>query len=309
MPTSLTTPSLKGESLKIIAIMLVGYTAFSFCDAGAKYLTQTYSPSYLVTMGAIMNASLMVIWIVWRKGLKGFQSQKKKWLWFRATTVGITALCIVTAFSYIPIADVYGVTFAAPFVSVILAVIFLKEVVGLHRWLSVIIGFIGVIVLAGPQFETLNIGLVYAIIACTSSAMGPIIVRKIGKNVYMPLLFLYAFLGMLVVNTPIALSDFQTIGLPPLFDLVLILGNGLLVLLGVGSVSYGLAHAQSTASVAPFVYTQVIWAVLFGILLFDNIPTLATIAGLTIVVSAGLYMMYRERQLRKLNPITQGKNI
>ncbi len=292
---------IKGESLKIIMIILLGWTTFSFCDAGAKYLSQTYSPAYLVTMGAIMNFTLTFCWILWRRGISGFKTNNQKWLLLRALAIGITSYCIVTAFSLIPIADVYGVTFAAPFVSVVLAVFFLKEHVGLHRWLSVIIGFIGVLILVGPQFQTLNTGLLYALTACLSIATGTIIIRKIGKAEYMPLLFLYSFIGMLVINAPLAINDFQSIGLPNLLDLSLILGNGLLVLLGVCCTSYGLAHAQSTASVAPFVYTQVIWAFVFGVFIFDNIPTVATIIGLVIVVGAGLYMIYRERQLNKAN--------
>ena len=104
---------------------------------------------------------------------------------------------------------------------------------------------------------------------------------------------------MLMINTPIALPDILEIGLPPFPNLVYLFANALFVLLGVICVSYGLAQAQSTASVAPFVYTQVIWGVVFGYIFFDDIPTTATIIGLLIVVGAGLYMIYREKQLGK----------
>ncbi len=291
-------PTLKGESLKIIAILILGWTVFSFTDASSKHLTQSYSASHIISITAILNLTLVTLWILLKKGINGFKSKNWKWLISRAIFTGLISYSAVNAFALIPIADVYGIAFTAPFLTVILAVILLKEHVHWHRWLAVIVGFIGVIILVGPQFETLNIGILFAVIAACCIAVNTIVIRMIGKNEYTPLLILYGFIGMIAINLPIAVNDIMTIS--PLHDIGFFLLNALLLLTGVTCTTYGLSKAKSVSSVAPFIYVQVIWGVILGYLLFDDIPTYATISGLTIVVGAGLYMIYREQDLNKV---------
>ena len=288
----------QGESLSIILIILFGWTCFACADATSKHLTQSYNPSFIITVGALWNSALTIGWILYRRGIAGFKSKNYKLLAARALSIGLVSFTIVNAFALIPIADVYGVTFASPFVTVALAAYLLKEDVGLHRWLAISIGFIGVIILVGPQFQTINIGLVYAIAACFALGISTIFLRIIGKSEYMPLLFLCSFVGMIVVNFPLSLPHFV---MPPFKDAAIIFANAAFVYGGVLGTAWGYAHAKNTAAVAPFIYTQVIWGVLFGYMFFDNIPTLTTFIGLFIVVSAGMYMIWRERQLRKVS--------
>ena len=286
---------LKGESLKIIAIIMIGWTCFSIADVITKHLSASYNPSVIVVLGAVVNCLVISLWILWDRGVKGFLTPKWKLFSLRALMTGITSFSIVNALSRIPIADIYGITFSSPFFIVILAAFLLKEQIGQHRWIAIIAGFIGVLVLVGPQYQELNIGLTYASIGTTSIAIGTIVLRKIGtNNVYMPLLILYAYLGMLCVNFPMALPDLQIIPTP---DLYFVFVNAGLLLTAISLTTYAFAHAKSTASVAPFVYIQAIWGVVFGYFFFDDVPTTATIIGLLIVISAGLYMIYREKQL------------
>jgi S-adenosylmethionine uptake transporter len=296
LPTSLS--ALKGESLKVILIVLLGWSCFSFADTTSKFLTQHYSAALIISINAIITISIIAAWILYDKGWRGFLSPRWKWLVARAVCIGLVSTCVVNAFRLIPLADVYGITFSAPFIAVCLAFILLKENVGLHRWLSVIIGFVGVIILVGPQFNVLNIGLVFAIVAALSIAAGTIVIRKIGHDEYMPLFVLYPFIGMLTINLPIAVNELHIPDTPFLWYF---LANTLFVVGGVSATTYAIAHAKATASVAPFVYVQIIWGVVFGYFIFDDIPTLPTIIGLTLIIGAGIYMILRERQLNK-NP-------
>lgn len=287
---------LKGESLKIIMIIMLGWTGFAFADATSKYLSQSYDPSLILLFGGLTSGFGLVLWILMRKGWRGFLSPNWKWLMARGACIAVTATGVVNGVSYIPLADLYGITFSAPFISVILAILFLKEEVGFHRWVSVIIGFLGVIILLGPQFNAFNIGIAFAVAAAISIALGTIVIRKVGKNEYLPLFVLYPYLGILAVNIPLSIPHIEPIAIN---DLGWFIMNSLVVLAAQGAVTYAIANAKSTASVAPFVYIQVIWGVLLGILFFNEIPTSTTIIGLILVVMAGLYMIYRERQLNK----------
>lgn len=289
-------PPLKGESLRIIFIIILGWSSFALADTTSKSLTQDFEPSFIILFNVILSIPLLCAWIYFQKGWKGFLSPKWKWLIARGTCIGFTAFGVVNAFAHIPLADAYGITFSAPFIAVCLAFLILKEQVGLHRWLSVIIGFIGVLILVGPKFETMNIGILYAGVAALAIALGTIIIRKIGKNEYLPLFILYPFIGMLCVNLPLA---YDQIEIPDMQYLGWFIANTVFVFMGIMCTTYGIAHAKATATVAPFVYTQIIWGVVFGYFIFDDIPTLTTTIGLALVVGAGIYMILRESQLNK----------
>lgn len=287
---------LSGEKLKIILIILLGWSCFSFADMTSKFLTQTYSPSFIIAFNALMVIPGLCTWIITLKGWKGFLSPNWKWLIARAICIGIVSTSVVNAFKHAPIADVYGLTFSAPFIAVCMAYFLLKESVGWHRWLAVITGFLGVIVLVGPQYDTLSVGVMFAAIAAIAIATGTIVIRKIGNAEYLPLFILYPFVGMAVINIPLSYQEFHIPESTYLWNFVF---NTLCVFGGVMFTTFGIAHAKSTASVAPFVYVQLIWGVIFGYFIFNDIPTLPTIAGLSLIVGAGLFMIYREKQLSK----------
>ena len=289
---------LKGESLRVILIILAGWSFFSFADISTKYLSTDFNAPLILTFSGLLATSILVLWILFDRGWKGFLSPNWKLLIARGACIGITATGVVNALALIPLADLYGITFSAPFISVCLAYTVLKEHVGWHRWLAVIIGFIGVIILLGPQFGAMNKGILYAVIATATIATGSIIIRKIGKNEYLPLFILYPYIGILTVNLPMA---WPTLELPPAPAIWTFIANALFVLGGQLLVTHAIAHAKTIASVAPFVYVQIIWGVIFGYFFFAETPTSATIAGLILIVSAGLYMIYRENQLRKLH--------
>lgn len=290
-------PSLKGESLRIILIILFGWSCFTFADSLTKHLSVNFNPALILTFGGLLSTAFLILWILFDRGWRGFLSPNWKWLILRGICIAGTATGVVNALALIPLADLYGITFSAPFIAVALAATILKEQVGWHRWLAVIIGFIGVLILVGPQFNVLNIGLAYAGMATISIALGTIVIRKIGKHEYLPLFILYPYMGILAVNLPMALP---TLHIPPMPHLWEFLANAVLVLGAQLLVTYAIANAKSTASVAPFVYVQVIWGVAFGYFIFGDIPTWTTILGLGIVVGAGIYMIFRERQLSKI---------
>jgi len=287
---------LKGESLKIIAIILLGWTAFAFADAFTKHLSISYNPSLIATVGSAVNVLILSIVIMKRNGLQGFKWHNPKLCALRLICSGFISYGIVQALSKIPIADMYGITFSSPFIGVIMAYLLLKEQVGWHRWLAVIIGFFGVLIVVGPQFDNINNGLLFAAFATLFMGVNNTIIRKIGQQENTLNLSMLAFMGMSLVNLYFSWDDLNAIDIK---SVLLFSSNGFLVLGGVCLTTFGIAHAKSAASIAPFLYVQAIWGVIFGYIFFKNVPTVTTFIGLTTVIGAGLYMIYRENQLRK----------
>ncbi|MEM6811176.1 MAG: DMT family transporter [Pseudomonadota bacterium] len=285
-----------GESFKVITIILIGWSAFAFADVTSKILSEGYHPAFILIINGLLALILLIGTILFQKGLKGFLSPNWKWLIVRGACIAVTATGVVNALALIPIADLYGITFSAPFIAVVLSVIFLRESVGLHRWVSIIIGFTGVLILLGPQFNTMNTGILFAIAATISIAVGTIIIRKIGKYEYLPLFVLYPYIGILAVNIPLGIPEIKPIAAE---NLHLFIMNAILVLVGQLGVTWGTANAKATASVAPFVYIQVVWGIALGFLFFGDIPSITTSIGLFLVMTAGLYMIYRENKLNR----------
>ncbi len=289
-------PHLTGESFKIIIIMLIGWTSFAFGDVMSKFLTQSYPPSLVVTYSAIVGITILGSYIYAQKGISGFKWHQPKYCAMRMILSGLISLSVVMALSYIPIADMYGITFSAPFFTVLLTFYFLKEQVGLHRWLSVIVGFVGVLILLGPQFDDFNIGLLYAFIGMICMSANGVLIRKIGHGEYMPNFILISVLGHFFVSL---IFSAKHIFLPSPIEFLEFIFYGLLILGGISLTTYAFTHAKNMASIAPLVYVQVIWGVLCGYFIFNDLPTLTTWIGLTIVVSAGLYMIHKENKLRR----------
>jgi drug/metabolite transporter (DMT)-like permease len=289
---------LTGESLKIIMIIILGWSCFAFADTTAKYLSSEHAPKLILSFSGLFSGALLVIYILIDRGWRGFLSPNWKWLIARAACIAFTATGVVNAVSYIDLADLYGITFCAPFISVILAASLLKEEVGWHRWLAVIIGFIGVLVILGPSYSHMNMGIVSALIAALSIGLGTIVIRKIGNKEYMPLFILYPYAGILIVNLPLA---WPTLEIPATPDLWGFIANAVFVMGGQLFVTYAIANAKSTASISPFVYIQVLWGTLFGYFLFGNVISATTALGLVLVIGAGLFMIYREQQLNRKN--------
>ncbi len=287
-------PTIKGEKLSIIFLFLLGGAIFSIADALTKYMTVSYDPSFIIALGAGLNSIAICVWILFKKGWRGFLSPNWKWLNARAIMTGIMATCAAYSLKYIPLNDLYGVIFAAPFMILILSGLFLKEKIGRHRWAAVIIGFIGVIILLGPQFKDFSIGYIFAVGTMIAIAMSTIITRKVGDKEYLPLFVLYPGIGILIVNLPIAIPNMV---IPPVHDWWLFASQSTVVCVAQFLTTYAISRANYTASLSPFMYAQAIWGILLGVLFFADIPSSMSIIGTIIIISAGLYMIYRERQL------------
>lgn len=279
------------STLFLIGLILLGWSVFSAADILVKHLSSFYGVSQILMIGSFISASLTALVIIFHKGPKGFKSEKLKWHVLRALIVVGISYNVVTAFSKMPLADVYGIVFTAPFITLILIYFFLHEPIGIQRWTSVIVGFIGAIILIGPQFETLNNGVFFACAAAFFIGSSAVAIRKIGKGEYLPLYAFYPLIAIFIFNAPMGLANFI---MPDLSHIWLLLAHALCVFSALFMTTYAIAYVKEAAILSPFLYIQIIWGVIFGYLLFGDIPSQATIIGLVLIIGAGLYSIWRE---------------
>ncbi len=209
----------------------------------------------------------------------------------RACTLAGSSALIVMAFSRMPLADAVAITFIAPLLIVALSGPLLGERVGVHRWTAVVVGFGGMLILVWPSGSFLAGGAVFAMGAAVLWALGQLLTRSVqGDDPWTTLLYTAVVGGVLLTAAA------------PFFWTAPSAANwAWFVVIGVmGGISHALiinAFARASASVlAPFNYTLLVWAVLYGWILFGDLPGVRVGVGAAVIIAAGLYVAYRERR-------------
>ncbi len=286
------------SNLQAILIICVSYLGFSIADTFSKVLGQSYNlHQILVTTGGI-GFFLTGLWVYRQLGWRGFvPAERKRWHFFRAVCVACIPLSVIQALQHLPMADFYGIAFCSPFITLILSALLLKERVGPRRWAAVAVGFIGVLVIAGPEYEQFGKGVFFAISSALFVALSIITVRKIGPNAPRPHYIFFPFCAIFAINL-IALPLFGEFHEPPVSDAWKFLVLIAFVMISQLGFAIGHTKASEAAVTAPFLYTQIIWGVLFGWLIFGDIPAETTWIGSAIVISAGLFSVWREYRIR-----------
>jgi drug/metabolite transporter (DMT)-like permease len=236
----------------------------------------------------------LLLWIAWsRNGSVWRTARPFAHAW--RTAAGLTTM--VLAFSvlrYLPLAEATTLSFAAPLFAIILSALVLREKVGPHRWSAVAVGFLGVLVVMRPEGSQLPLaGLLLAAAAALGVGVTTITIRQIGRTEgTQTTVFYFSLLALAAIGL-----------LMPFFarshD-----AREWLILLALGSFG-GVAQLMLTASlrfapvpvVVPFDYTQLLWAVLLGWLIFGQQPASTTWLGAAIIIASGLYTLYREHRL------------
>ncbi len=292
--------SLFRQNIKAILIALTGWLFFSITDAFTKTLTDEYSTAQLIGMGSFVGMMLSGSLIYARYGWRGFVTKNWKLFVLRGALVVVVSWLVVKALSIIALPDFYGIIFMNPFLVTIMSVLFLKERIGIHRVIALIVGFIGVVILAGPRLDSVPMGLLFAFGGMIGGSLVTIIIRKIGRE---PVTLLFAFVpctaNALVYVPWMLISGFHVPENPLMLWEPVILG--ITAFIGFLCFSIGFTRATETAVVAPFHYCQMLWGVMFGYFLFDYVPPVTTIIGSLVILSAGLYMLWREYIHHKTN--------
>ncbi|MEM6491458.1 MAG: DMT family transporter [Pseudomonadota bacterium] len=208
--------------------------------------------------------------------------------------VGVTAmLCFFVAIANAPLADVTAITFAKPLFVIVIATLFLGEVVRWRRWTATAVGFVGVVVMIRPGQQGFDPDTLYALFGAACVAGTVALVKTIAKHDgHLTTLAWFAVLSSLVTLGP-ALY----VWVPPSPTLWVVCA--LVGLVGVASQSaivsaYRIGEATA---VAPFDYSRIVFAAGFGVLLFDEWPDVWTLLGAAIVVGATIYIARREAKL------------
>ena len=239
---------------------------------------------------------LFYFFIIPKERLKDFYYTKRIGLHFLRCTFGLIALlAIFTALRNLPLATVVSISFAAPIFTTIFSIFFLSEKVGFFRWLAVFVGFIGIVIITEPGFSSLNIYYVYPIIFCLGLSYVAITIRQLSTTEPV-------WLISLNFSAAITLASIFTIPfgwiMPNIKDLILLSLIG--VFGGVANLWLSQSYKFSEVSlVTPLKYLALVFAIIFGFFIWDEVPTFKTLLGASLVIISSVIIFRREIILKK----------
>jgi drug/metabolite transporter (DMT)-like permease len=280
------------QNLRGIAAMLVAVGALSLMDASLKGLSQSYGVWQVACLRGLATLPVVVVWIAFSGGFQQVLRVRFP-LHLARGVMGIIALAAFTfGVRTLNLSEAYTIFFVAPLLITAFAAVILKERVDARRWLVIIVGFAGVLIMLRPTGEgTVSLaGL--AILACAVGyALSAITVRILGRTdstqsmVFWLMLFVAVGAGILALPDwrPIQRADWPVIG-------------AMVVTGSIGQWAVTEAFRLGEASViAPLEYTALVWGVGLDWLLWRILPLPRTFAGAAVVIACGIYLIRRER--------------
>lgn len=287
------TPDLARQRLVGIGLMMIAFLLFSLLDTTAKWLNHLIPTPQ--TVWARYTFSVLFVLVVINPGTKpGVLKTKKPVLQFwRSMFLFISTLLNFIAINYLQLSQTISIAFAAPLIVALLSGPLLGEHVSRDRLIAIIVGFIGVLVVARPGFGGIHPIAILSIIGVVCYAMYVVMTRHLAAHDSTETTLVYSGMVGAILLTPVMFWIWRNP--PDLFSALMMGALGLYA--AVGHFALIRAHRFTPAYIlTPFIYTQLIWMSLFGYLVFGDVPDRFTLIGGTIVIGSGLYLLMRERR-------------
>ncbi|RJG44948.1 MULTISPECIES: DMT family transporter [unclassified Mesorhizobium] len=291
-------PNLRGAMF-----MVVSMAGFTCNDALIKLASMHMNFGQVILVRGLFATTLITL-LAWHQG-----ALKMPRLIFHPM-IGLRVLgelggtiFFLIALQHLPIANVSAVLQALPLAVTMGAALFLGEGVGWRRWLAIVAGFTGVMVIVRPGFEGFNIFALSALISVAFCALRDLATRRLPPHV--PSLLVSAVTATVIMLCGAVLITPLGGWTPMEYEYIALLGlAAVLVLVGYQFVIMSM-RTGDISFIAPFRYTALLWAIVLGYLIFGDIPDIAMIVGAIIIVSSGLYTLYREQVAGKTAPAAQ----
>jgi S-adenosylmethionine uptake transporter len=278
---------------KGVLLALLSYFFFCCADALIKSLgakSSVFEIGFFISLFAMLPIFAMA---VWRGNLSAvFRINRPGLVAARATTGILAGMFVFYAFARLPFAETYALAFLSPAIATILSVIFLGEDVRWKRWSAVAIGLIGVWVVVRPGFRELQWAHLAALCAATMGASTLVILRKIGNSENS-----FSLLGTLLVASTIVNGILMagTVDWPTPDEWLRYFVCGMFAAGGQASM-LAAARLAPASAIAPGQYSQMLWAVIFGMMFFSEYPDFWTLAGLGLIALSGVITLIRDEK-------------
>ena len=285
------TTSSAGENRPLgIGLLLIAMFTMTAMDAAVKWAVGDYS---LQQVNFIRSVAAMIVLspVVWNEGgLKAFRVNKPSVHVWRTTLILIISYTWFFALGRMKLADIGAIVMISPLLITSLSALLLKEHVGTRRWIAVGVGFVGMLIIVRPGTGVFNPVALLAVTVALGYALFVLSNRANRDSETLTALTYYPLFGIFIVSGLLSPLDW-TAPTTGAWAAMIFVG----VCAGIGHLCLTLAFRYASPPViAPLEYTGLIWAVLFGYVLFDELPDGWTVVGMCLIAAAGVFVVYRE---------------
>ncbi|MGB3897485.1 MAG: DMT family transporter [Mesorhizobium sp.] len=302
--TSVTQIPVRNVLVVGILLMLAGDFMFALNDAMGKWLVASFSVGQVVLIRSIGAFVVLGPMLARQGSAKLFHMERRDLQFLRVLAMTLDTMLFYAAVVYLPLADVMSFYMAGPIYVAALSHLLLGEKVGWRRWTAILVGFCGVLIMLKPSSSAFSLPSIFALVGSLSFAFGIVLNRRL-RGTSDTSLVTWQTVGTLVAGGVLTIGTWQT---PTAFDI------GAMALLGIVSC---VAHLLITralklapaSTLAPLHYTLLLWAIVFGLIFFGDVPGPRILIGAGVVVLAGLFIFHRQNTVATVPPENVPKGV
>jgi|TARA_B110000881_G_C18548761_1_gene502791 drug/metabolite transporter (DMT)-like permease len=300
-----------------IFFIVIAHVLFTTSDMGIKMISGDYALHQIIlTRSSVAILFTLLVFVPLEGGIKNLLTKQLTLHILRGFGIGIANLCFFSSLISLPLGEAMAIFFIAPVLISLLSVFILKEKGHLERWLAVLVGLIGVLLILRPSFEAFNPATILPLIAAFSYAMVQIITCKLGEKEKASTMAFFVQLNLIVFSAvfglffgdgtlanpsqPIINFIFRVWILPSWIDGLIMCGLGLLNGIGIYFVSQAYRNSRAIV-IAPFEFVAIPLAIFWSIIIFGDWPDIVSWLGILLIAGAGLFMIFHENSKNRKN--------
>lgn len=272
-----------------IAYMILGGVFMAVNNAMLKWVSG-YPPGEVLFLRGIFTVLSILVLVGFSGRLSSLRVHRVSGHLLRAGFMVFSTFCFILGLRYLPLGETTAITFAGPLFVTAMAAPILGESVGWRRWMAVVVGFTGILLITRPTGDAFQLAALLPLGAAFGAAIRDVVTRKMTVKESSIAILLTTTLALMWAGLMTLPFGWR---MPTAFDMGVIVASGILVTAGHYYTIETFRHAE-TALVSPFKYLSIVWAILIGFMVWGDIPDAWMIGGTSLVVLSGLYILHRE---------------
>src|SRR5271170_270332 len=278
-----------------ILMMIAATVLFAGASAASKWLVAEYPVGevlFLRSLASLIGGAAVILPVT---GLSVFATRRPRDHLARGLSQSISQLALLLAFSLMPLAGAVAINFSAPLFAAVVSIVWLKEPAGFVRGSALLIGFVGVLIVTNPGANSLTLGALFALINAVMYGTVTVAVRGMARTESAKTLVMWQLSVLAFFHSFLLFFGWRS---PTLLDAAMLFGTGFANAAGQWFWTKSL-HLAPAPAVTPFYYLMLVWALMFGFLIWGDVPSAELLLGSAIVVATGLFLFLREARLQR----------
>jgi drug/metabolite transporter (DMT)-like permease len=278
-----------------IVMMIVATVLFAGASAASKWLVGIYPVGEVLFVRSLSSLIAGAAVILPVSGLSVYATHRPRDHVLRGMSQSISQFCLLVAFSLMPLAGAVAINFSAPLFAALVSIIWLKEPAGFVRGGALLIGFAGVLIVTNPGANSLTLGALFALTNAVMYGTVTVAVRGMTRTESANTLVIWQLSVLAFFHSFLLFFGWRW---PTPLDAAMLFGTGFTNALGQSFWTKSL-HLAPAPAVTPFYYLMLVWALVFGFLIWGEVPSISLLIGSAIVVATGLFLFLREARLQR----------